>query len=87
MPDRRAHEMDLLKRYYDALIARGVDDYEWERCIADYKGATLSGVLMVVIASQVVASDERGDALWVAWAERSFAHAIDNQAGDILTRR
>ena len=84
--DRRAHEMELQKRYHDALIARGVDDYEWERCNADYKGATLSGVLMVVIASQVVASDERGAAMWVAWAERSFSHAIDNKAGDILTR-
>ncbi len=79
--------MDLLKRDHDALIARGVDDYEWERCIADYQGATLSGVLMMVIASQVVASDERGAAMWVAWAERSFTHAIDNQAGDILTHR
>jgi aminoglycoside/choline kinase family phosphotransferase len=86
VPERRAHEMDLLKRYHDQLIARGVDDYEWTRCLADYKGATLSGVLMAVVASQVVASDERGDAMWVAWAERSFAHALDHDAGDTLTR-
>jgi len=87
VPDRRAHEMDLLKRYHDALSARGVEGYEWSRCLVDYKRATLAGVLMTVIASQVVASDERGDAMFAAMAERHFAHAIDNQAGDILTRR
>ncbi len=84
--DRRAHEMDLLKRYHDGLIARGVDGYDWSRCVMDYRRATLSGVLMTVVASQVVASDGRGDAMFAAMAERHFAHAIDHQAGDTLTR-
>ena len=84
--DRRAHEMDLLKRYHDALSARGVEGYEWKQCLADYRRATLSGVLMTVIASQVVASDDRGVAMFAAMAERHFAHAIDHQAGDTLTR-
>src|SRR3990172_9979200 len=86
VPDRRAHEMDLLKRYHDALSARGVDGYEWEQCLVDYKRATLSGVLMTVIASQVVASDDRGDAMFAAMAQRHFAHAIDHHAGDTMTR-
>jgi hypothetical protein len=85
VPDRREHEMDLLKRYHDSLVARGVDDYEWSRCLADYRRATLSGVIMTVIASQVVASDDRGVAMFAAMAERHFAHAIDHQAGDTLT--
>lgn len=85
VPDRRAHEMDLLKRYHEQLVARGVDDYDWSRCLADYKGATLSGVLMAVIASQVVASDKRGDAMWVTWAERCFTQALDHRVGDTLT--
>ena len=83
VPDRRAHEMDLLKRYHDGLGARGVD-YEWSRCLAEYKRATLSGVLMTVIASQVVACDERGVAMFAAMAERHFAHAIDHRVGDTL---
>jgi hypothetical protein len=86
VPDRRAHEMDLLKRYHDGLSARGVDGYEWKQCLDDYKRATLAGVLMTVVASQVVASDDRGDAMFGAMAERHFAHAIDHEAGDILTR-
>ncbi len=85
VPDRRAHEMDLLKRYHDALCARGVVGYEWRQCLVDYKRATLAGVLMTVIASQVVASDDRGDAMFAAMAERHFSHAIDHNAGDTLT--
>jgi hypothetical protein len=85
LSDRRAHEMDLLKRYYDSLVAQGVGSYEWRHCLADYKRATLAGVLMTVIASQVVASDDRGVAMFAAMAERHFAHAIDHHAGDTLT--
>lgn len=82
--DRRAHEMDLLRRYYDCLVERGVTGYTWDRCFDDYRRATLSGVLMTVIASQVVASDERGVAMFAAMAERHFAHAADHGVGDIL---
>ncbi len=86
VPDRRAHEMDLLRRYYDALCTRGVVGYEWEKCFTDYRRATLAGVLMTVIASQVVASDERGVAMFAAMAERHFAHAVDHKAGEFLTQ-
>ena len=84
--DRRAHEIDLLRRYHDALCVRGVNGYEWKQCLADYRRATLSGLLITVIGSQVVASDERGVAMFAAMAERHFAHAIDHEAGDTLTR-
>ena len=76
--------MDLLKRYHDELGARGVGGYEWKQCLADYRSATLSGVMMTVIASQVVHSDDRGDAMFAAMAERHFAHALDHRAGDVL---
>lgn len=85
VPDRRAHEMDLLRQYYNALCARGVTGYTWDDCLTGYRRATLSGVLMTVIASQVVASDERGVAMFAAMAERHFAHAIDHKAGEFLT--
>jgi hypothetical protein len=81
---RRAHEMDLLKRYHDALQSRGVTGYEWPRCLSDYKRATLAGVLLTVVASQVVATDERGGAMFRAMAERHFAHALDHRAGERL---
>ncbi len=84
VPVRRAHEMDLLRRYYDGLRARGVTGYDWEKCFVDYRRATLSGVLMTVVASQVVASDERGVAMFAAMAERHFAHAVDHKAIEFL---
>ncbi len=85
LPDRRAHEMDVLRHYHDALVSRGVTGYKWQRCLDEYRSATLAGVLMTVIASQAVASDDRGRAMFAAMAERHFAHAIDHQATDGLT--
>ena len=84
VPDRRAHEIDLLRRYYDGLCGRGVTGYEWDRCFLDYRRATLAGILMTVVASQVVASDERGVAMFAAMAERHFAHAVDHKAIQFL---
>jgi aminoglycoside/choline kinase family phosphotransferase len=84
VPDRRKHEMALLKRYHDEMRRRGVVGYEWSQCLSDYKAATLSGIVMTVIASQVVHSDDRGVAMFAAMAERHFAHAIDHQAGETL---
>ena len=83
--DRRAHEFDLLKRYHDALCARGVEGYGWDQCLSGYVRATFAGILMTVIASQVVACDDRGVAMFAAMAERHFAHALDHHAGDSLT--
>ncbi|HEY5625132.1 MAG TPA: phosphotransferase [Dehalococcoidia bacterium] len=83
--DRRAHEMGVLKHYHDELVARGVSGYKWERCLDEYKSATLAGVLMTVIATQSVASDDRGRAMFAAMSERHFAHAIDHRATEGLT--
>jgi hypothetical protein len=78
--DRRAHEQGLLQRYHGALVERGVSDYSWDCCLEDYRRATLAGILMSVIASQVVAVDERGVMMFRAMAERHFAHAMDHDA-------
>jgi hypothetical protein len=83
--DRRAHETDLLKGYHDALLKRGVTGYGWKSCREGYRRATLSGIIMMVIASQVVATDDRGVAMFAAAAGRHFAHALDHRAGETLT--
>ena len=40
---RRAHEHELLRAYYEKLLAGGVSEaqYSWEQCWADYRWATL----------------------------------------------
>jgi hypothetical protein len=85
IPERREHESSLLRRYYDQLSNRGVKGYGWDQCRADYKRATLAGVLMTVVASQVVATDARGREMFSVMAERHFAHALDHRAGEVLS--
>jgi hypothetical protein len=38
---RRATEPQLLRLYHDALMAKGVQDYTFEQCMADYQLATV----------------------------------------------
>lgn len=76
--DRRAHERDLVARYHDGLVARGVRDYSFARCWDDYGHFSLSGLQMAVVASMIVRADERGDEMFLAMAERHTAQAIDH---------
>jgi aminoglycoside/choline kinase family phosphotransferase len=78
--DRRTHEIALLERYHGKLVKRGVPRYSWQACLEDYRRATLAGIIMTVVASQVVAVDERGTEMFGAMAERHFAHAMDHDA-------
>jgi hypothetical protein len=73
---RRAHERELLREYHAALRAGGVE-LGWERCFEDYRRFTWSGVVMAVVASMIVGQSERGDAMFVAMAERHALHALD----------
>ena len=82
--DRRRHEEELLRLYHDALLAEGVSGYSWQQCWDDYRTYAFSGVIMAVVASMVVGSDERGDAMFLAMAERHLAHAIDVDAAAFL---
>lgn len=82
--DRRDHEEALVRRYHDGLVARGVEGYSWERCWDDYRRFSLSGLQMAVIASMIVRADDRGDAMFLAMAERHTAQALDLGAHDLL---
>ncbi len=71
-PEREANERALVERYVAGLAARGVDvsiDAIWER----YVLGSFSGYSMAVIASQIVEQTERGDAMFVAMAQRHAA--------------
>jgi Ecdysteroid kinase-like family len=74
--DRRAHERGLLDRYAAALTAYGVDvesGWLWEQ----YRRMAFGGVVMAVVASQIVGSSERSQAMFLAMAERHLRHALD----------
>ena len=75
--ERRRHEAALVDRYIDGLAAAGVDVVADDVRI-DYRLGTVSGLAMAVIASQLVASTERGDEMFAVMAERHAAQMADN---------
>lgn len=75
--DRRAAERDLVRRYYDGLLAAGVDDYSFESCWEGYRRGTFAGLIMALAASMLVEQTERGDEMFMAMAHRHAQHALD----------
>ena len=81
--DRRAVERDLVAEYLDALGAYGVAidaDLFWHHYARDAFG----GVIMSVVASQIVGSSERSEAMFAAMAVRHTRHALDLGAESLV---
>jgi len=83
--ERRKHERALLRLYYDALRARGVEGLSWERCWSDYRRYAFSGFLMAVAASMLVVQTERGDEMFLTMARRHGTQILDLEAEAFLT--
>ena len=77
---RRREEKGLLAHYHAELRARGVDNYALETLEADYRRFSFSGLVMAVVASQIVEVSERGDAMFSAMAERHGQQIADLDA-------
>ena len=78
-PDRAEHERSLLATYGESLATYGIDldeGWAWEQ----YRREAFSGVIMAVIASQVVGRNDRSEAMFVAMATRHLQHALDLDA-------
>lgn len=60
----------LLGRYHRALVAAGVDDYSYERFVADYDDALLSVLGSVSAVVLLDMGDDRGRDLVDAWVAR-----------------
>jgi aminoglycoside/choline kinase family phosphotransferase len=83
VPDRREHERSIIDGYIAAMADRGVQldpDVFWRQ----YSRDAFAGVLMSVIASQVVGKTERGHAMFCAMTERHFQHALDLDARSLV---
>ena len=77
--DRRASERLLVEQYHEALDAYGarIDaSWLWEQ----YRRESFEGLLMAIIASQVVGSSERSEALFTTMAQRHLRQALDHDA-------
>lgn len=83
--DRRAHEEDLVRGYHQALLASGVEGFDWDRCWADYRAFAFAGFHMAVLASMIVERTDRGDAMFLAMAGRHGRQILDLGADAMLT--
>ncbi|MEX2293269.1 MAG: phosphotransferase [Acidimicrobiales bacterium] len=84
-PDvREVHEGAVVREYHDALVARGVTGYDWDRCWHDYRRFAFAGYLMAVGASMLVAPTDRGDLMFLAMAERSCRMALHHDTLSLL---
>ncbi len=82
-PERREHEESLVGRYAEALATYGVEvDRDW--LWLQYRREAFAGVLMSVIASQVVGSTTRSEAMFAAMASRHVEHCLDLDALDAV---
>ena len=75
-PVRRKIERDVVDRYLEALGEYGVrisDDEFWQHYCRD----AYAGIIMSVVASQIVGGSERSEAMFAAMATRHAQHAID----------
>ncbi len=78
---RRSCERDLLIRYHRALVEDyGVGGYPFDRCWRDYVRSSYGSLLMAVFASMMVGRTDRGDAMFMAMANRSAQMAADLDA-------
>jgi hypothetical protein len=80
---RRLVERDLVQGYGEALAGYGIDiDERW--LWTNYCRDAYSGVIMTVIASQIVATTERSEPLFAAMATRHTQHALDLGAAALV---
>ena len=82
---RRSCERDLLVRYHRALVEDyGVSDYPFDHCWRDYVRSSYGSLLMAVFASMMVGRTDRGDAMFMAMANRSAQMAADLDAPAVI---
>jgi hypothetical protein len=80
---RRRAEADLLEHYRAGLARAGVD-HPIERCREDYRREAWAGVVMTVVASQILGATERGDEMFLTMARRHLAHVADAGAEELI---
>lgn len=81
--DRREAELELIEVYAAGLEAYGVS-LDRSALVKDYRRESFAGVVMAVVASQVVGASDRSEAMFAAMATRHLQQALDHQALDLI---
>jgi hypothetical protein len=82
---RRPVERELVRAYHDALLTEGVRDYAFDQCWQDYRRGAFAGFAVTVVASVLVQETARGNAMFIAMAQRHARHALDLGSAEFLT--
>lgn len=80
-PERRRHERALVDTYAEALAGYGIDlddDWLWTQ----YRRDPFAGLVVAVVASQIVTLNDRSEAMFGAMASRALRMAIDLDSMD-----
>lgn len=77
---RRAHEEELLRVYYDRLIALGVKSYGFSDCIEDFHYGAFLGVKNAVVGLRGVTMTDRGLTMFDTKLGRACATIFDHDS-------
>lgn len=81
--ERRTAEAALIDDYVGAVRTYGAEiDREW--VWTEYRREAFAGVIMAVVASQVVGGSDRSEAMFAAMATRHLQHALDLDSLDLI---
>ena len=82
---RRRAEKDIVKLYYERLIANGISDYSFNECWTDYlAGLVLKTYTRLGIFSRTDLDEQTHAALLNVMLPRWFSAILDNNATSIL---
>jgi hypothetical protein len=82
---RRSCEAELVARYHRRLVGDyAVEDYPLDQCWSEYVSFSYSSLAMAVFASMTVGRTDRGDAMFMAMANRSAQMAADLDAAALI---
>ena len=81
---RRANEQELLRGYHDDLLKYGVQGYDFEHLMNDYRHYSFAQLAVAIAATVIVKRTERGDRLFIHMITGAGHQVLDNRALDLL---
>ena len=81
---RRRHERTLLEEYHRDLVGYGVEGYDFEHLMRDYRHYSFAVLAVAIAATVIVKQTERGDRLFMHMITCGAHQALDNDALDLL---
>jgi aminoglycoside/choline kinase family phosphotransferase len=84
LEDRRHHERELLSRYHDGLLSRGLTGLSFDHVWESYRWCVFYGLMLSVPFSVQLERTERGDALFAGMVRCYAQQARDLESMELL---